>query len=350
MMQNQSRPPTPEGMRQVCDLTPHKERGERSRSREGVTPRGRFRDDSKDVLSSSYRYLGQRWQHNSRTVIPRGLAASCLSYIDTELFSDVQLAQVDDDTLDELVYIRTGLLPSTRITDLRCRTKGELRNTIANEGRRTMLSYPDRLTPLARNFSNTAEVAQRYGMPIKEFCPNRRDQLETSIAPAGRQPDREVAPAEVPAVVPVVPGRLMARLTQLAVQPIIQINDEDERMGVAAQLHAQPMHVDTRSNVPWSWPTTCYKLGEQMSPRPQEQSQDAALSRMQKRPLEATSGARMSDGPPMSAEQCRRLFMQMQTSGAVAEAATQPQTSLENLHHAAKIARTMTLPDSDLFG
>ena len=75
-----------------------------------------------------------------------------------------RLSRLSEMELDALIFVLSGISPSTKIADLDCKTKGELRQLIATEGKRVQKAQPERLAPLAHDLSNVVQVALQLGM------------------------------------------------------------------------------------------------------------------------------------------------------------------------------------------
>ena len=107
-----------------------------------------FPDDS-DKISSSYRYFGGAWKHNPRAVIPRKLKCSGLQLYKTK-FSPMATANVCDDGVDEICFIRGDFRPRSRARDLGCKVKGDFRCFSSSSAKLLMQSFlteaMDRLT------------------------------------------------------------------------------------------------------------------------------------------------------------------------------------------------------------
>ncbi|CAK0895037.1 unnamed protein product, partial [Prorocentrum cordatum] len=117
-----------------------------------------FGDESQRV-STSYRYLG------------------ALQSYDCKRFSPILLSGLDDDAVDELVFIASSLGPETRIKDFTAKNKGEMREAIAAEIARTISVYPMRLNDLSADLDNTNVIARRFGYPVERMPVSRRGGL-----------------------------------------------------------------------------------------------------------------------------------------------------------------------------
>ena len=76
------------------------------------------------------------------------------------------LAGKPEEVIDELLFIVGGLTPATRIVDLQCERKRDLREMFVNEAVCMQRIYPTRLSTLAGDLENTAVVAMHLGIPI----------------------------------------------------------------------------------------------------------------------------------------------------------------------------------------
>ena len=84
------------------------------------------------------------------------------------------MSKLSEEQLDELVYIYSGLTPRTRMTELECDTKGDLRALFCLEAAKCFRLCPSRAQGLAPDMSNSHTIARQLGMPLEEMRPCRR--------------------------------------------------------------------------------------------------------------------------------------------------------------------------------
>ena len=81
-------------------------------------------DDHK--LSTSYRVLGSMFKHGLRATIPKKMRVSAMVRVDPNEWTIFRMSLLDECQTDCLLYILSAVRPSTRISDLSCKTKGHL--------------------------------------------------------------------------------------------------------------------------------------------------------------------------------------------------------------------------------
>ena len=135
-----------------------------------------FPDDDQR-LSTSYRALGCVFKHGVRATIPKKLRASVAMSIDSNEWSVFRLANIDEHEMDMLLFILTGVPPTTRICDLNVKNKGELRRALAKEGLRVLKTQPERTSSLAHDLSNLEVTAKRLGYK-EEWLPPTKAETE----------------------------------------------------------------------------------------------------------------------------------------------------------------------------
>ncbi|CAK0866000.1 unnamed protein product [Prorocentrum cordatum] len=123
--------------------------------------------DGSQRISTFYRYLGAAWKFDC-------LKVQSLQGYDNKRFSPILLSSLDDDAVDELVYIASNLGPETRIKDFTAKSKGEMREAIAAEISRVLTAYPTRLNDLSADLTNTDILAKRLGYPVECMPVSRR--------------------------------------------------------------------------------------------------------------------------------------------------------------------------------
>ena len=154
-----------------------------------------YKDDKDDhqKLSTSYRILGMQWQYGPRSVIPKKVKSSCIMRWNPVEWTVFRFSVIDDDELDCLLFVLTGIKPTTRIADLAVRTKGELRKTIADEAARVHAAQPERSTGLAHDLSNVIVEAIRLGYKV-EYLPEHRRNAILMSSPVTMMPGPLLGP------------------------------------------------------------------------------------------------------------------------------------------------------------
>ena len=147
-----------------------------------VTDPSGFHDDQ-PKLSTSYRVLGMVWKFGARASIPKKVRTSCVHACDPTEWTLLRLSLLGEDETDALVFLVSGIRPTTRVSDLNCRTKGALRTIVSTEARRVMKAQPERLVGLAHDLSNLFQEALRLGYKLRDFPPA----LASTLDPQGQQ-------------------------------------------------------------------------------------------------------------------------------------------------------------------
>ena len=125
--------------------------------------------DDKVKLSTAYRMLGAVWRHGVRATIPKKLRGSCINHTDPDTWTVYRLSQIDDVQTDCLLYMICGMKPTTRISDLCCKNKGELKGCIKLEAKRIQKAQPERMSGLAHDLNNVVQEAVRLGFDINDL-------------------------------------------------------------------------------------------------------------------------------------------------------------------------------------
>ena len=88
-----------------------------------------FVDDDRK-LSTAYRSLGCSWMVGEGRCCPKKFRMSLITSCNSAEYPMVRLSQLGEEQIDMLLYILTGILPSTRTQDLGCTCKIEARVAI----------------------------------------------------------------------------------------------------------------------------------------------------------------------------------------------------------------------------
>lgn len=130
--------------------------------------------DDNDNLSNSYRNWGGLFHHNSRAIIPRRLRGSCIIKNDGQRWTVNLVSNLDENEVDELSFVLSGLSETSRICDLGVHTKGQLRAAFTREVQRSLEINPQRHFMLAPDLSNLTVLCLRLGLPLESIAPERR--------------------------------------------------------------------------------------------------------------------------------------------------------------------------------
>ena len=168
-------------------------RRSRSPARDLSTKSGRIRfDDDDRKISSTYKTLGLAAVSGERRCTPKRFRATCCSSCDEEEYPMVRTSQLGEEETDCLVYILCGVLPDTRMADLGCSTKGEVRDCLRSQYKVKNRKNANRLQALGDELDNLVLVAARMQYPMKIFSGRARaflaamsDQLHQQPAPPG---------------------------------------------------------------------------------------------------------------------------------------------------------------------
>ena len=154
----------------------------KSRSRERVkdlytsTGRLKFADDNKKI-SSTYKCLG--WAHGigEKKCTPKRFRSSTATCCDPDDYPMVRTSQLSEEEVDCLVFILTGVAPDTRLTDIGCVTKGDLRDSLRAQYNVKNRKNPTRLQVMGSELDNLVVVAHKMGYPMRLFTSAARSHL-----------------------------------------------------------------------------------------------------------------------------------------------------------------------------
>lgn len=140
-----------------------------SRSRMGSAKKRRKRraTSSDDDIPNSYRWLGGKHIYGDKACLPKAQKVKALKKCNEEEFNPLRLAAMEDHNIDELMFLATNCPPTLRLSDLKIRRKGDLRDLLGKEYQRTMKHHPSRMSTLAPDYSNLSEVARKAGYPAR---------------------------------------------------------------------------------------------------------------------------------------------------------------------------------------
>ena len=143
--------------------------------------------DDNQKLSTSYRVLGLMWKHGTRATIPKKIRGASIIRSNPVEWTVFRMAQLDEEQTDALLFVCSGVRPSTRIADLGTKTKGELKNAIAREAARVQKAQPERLSGTAHDLKNIILEALRLGYDLMDLPPTVREKYSRNT-PLARQP------------------------------------------------------------------------------------------------------------------------------------------------------------------
>ena len=214
---------------------------------------GLFADDD-HKLSTSYRMLGAIFKNGPRGTIPKKVRSSCIHRHDPGEWTLFRLSLLEEAETDCLVYVISGIKPCTRISDLHCRTKGQLRDAIAGEARRVAAAQPERLRGLAHDLSNVVREALRLGFDaddlpkgfLKSMSPDiiAKNNIQTSAVAAPTvqtaQQQAVVVKSQVPAQQQMLHDASVAKRRKLMSAMVSSMMLEDGAIDAAQDTTSAP--------------------------------------------------------------------------------------------------------------
>ena len=204
---------------------------QRSRSRSRVvdlfTSSGRMRfDDDDKKVSSCYRTVGWVIGVGEKRATPKRFRASCCTACDAEEYPMVRTSQLCEEEVDCLIYVLCGVLPDTRMHDIGCYTKGEVRDALRTQYQVKNKKNPNRLQVLGSELDNLVLVAHKLGYPMRLFSPNARKylsaMLEANITGESQKcciADTESSPTKTAAMLSDMATSKLAIADAIAAQP-----------------------------------------------------------------------------------------------------------------------------------
>lgn len=175
---------------------------DRDRSRSPAMPaRPSFPDDT-GKISTTYKALGMVHIHGEKRCTPKRFRASLRAACNSDEYPMVKVSQLDDECVDLLLFVLSGVLPNTKVSDLGVRMKGEARAAIRQQYLVKLRKNRSRLTILAEELDNLPMVAHRLGYPVHLFSPKLRevwDALKASQGAAYRAAAETLGAASAPA-------------------------------------------------------------------------------------------------------------------------------------------------------
>ena len=181
----------------------------RSRSRSRSPGVQKFPDDS-SKLSTAFKALGASARFGKQKVTPHKFRCSLITACDKTQWPMLLLSQFTCERLDMLLYILTGLLPTTKTSAFGVSTKGEARRAVREMYRARLVRNPSRLDTLSQDMDNIPEVAMRAGYPrwlctpemLRSIGGDKHDELPQPSVPTGKgppPPPQPPQPVEKPA-------------------------------------------------------------------------------------------------------------------------------------------------------
>ena len=89
----------------------------------------------------------------------------------------MRISHLSEEAVDCLVYILCGVSPDTKVADMGCSTKGEIRENLRCQFMVKSRKKPNRLAVLGDELDNLHIVAARLGYSMALFTPNTRQIL-----------------------------------------------------------------------------------------------------------------------------------------------------------------------------
>ena len=123
--------------------------------------------DADEALANNYRYLGGRAIYGDKAVLPKTQKIKALQQCDEMEYNPLRLSALEDSQIDELVFFATGCSPAVRLSDLKIKKKGQMRQLLVREHLRLKRTSPSRFTLLAADYGNLAAVVKSLGYPEK---------------------------------------------------------------------------------------------------------------------------------------------------------------------------------------
>ena len=127
--------------------------------------------DGDNKLSSSYVWFGAVFRYGQRKSLPKKFRLSCIVWMNPDIWTPIRISNLSEDEVDMLIYLLTSVKAETRISDLQCATKYELRELLVRESMRLLTAQPERLTSLSSDLTNVARVAYDHGYPVSSMSP-----------------------------------------------------------------------------------------------------------------------------------------------------------------------------------
>ena len=159
----------PSPKRRKRQATQEEQEGEYPNTRNGpalgLPPPPKFHDDLQK-LSTSYKALGLAHVHKKERVTTSAFRASLIVAANSELWPQFTLSQLSSEYIDLLLFLVTGVLPSTRTAELGCQTKGKARMMSRRQYEFRLSKGKGKLTEIADDFSNLPQLCLREGYPI----------------------------------------------------------------------------------------------------------------------------------------------------------------------------------------
>ena len=129
-----------------------------------IPPYQPFPDDDKK-LSTAYKSIGLSWKWGEKRVATKKFRCRLCAGCNSSEFAMLKVSQIDDEYVDILVYCLARVLPSSKICDLGCTTKGDARQAVRTQYMLKLRKNRSRLDVLAEEFDNLPMVGLRLGYP-----------------------------------------------------------------------------------------------------------------------------------------------------------------------------------------
>ena len=125
----------------------------------------RFKDDE-SKLSTSVTCLGMSHRVGKKKCASRAFRLSLCSGCSEE-FPPLRICGLSDEGVDQLLFILTGVLPTTKVSDFGVAFKGEARRAFAALHSKRVARNPQLLGQLDEEFNNLQALAIKLGYPVE---------------------------------------------------------------------------------------------------------------------------------------------------------------------------------------
>ena len=113
-------------------------------------------------MSTSFKTLGLNWQPNARCC-PKTFRCSLISACDRKRYQILTLMNLEEEAVDMLLFVLTGVAPNVRPSNFGCTNKRQMRKRVRELYRSKMKSQPGRLRILSEEYDNVGSVALKMG-------------------------------------------------------------------------------------------------------------------------------------------------------------------------------------------
>lgn len=128
--------------------------------------------DGTHKISTAYQWFGGVHKHGMRKALTKKIRLSCIIWINPDTWTPIRLAVLSEEQVDMLCFLLCTVKPDTKVADLQCSNKHELRECLLREHLRLITAQPERLSSLASDLSNIEIIAHSHGYPISLMTPD----------------------------------------------------------------------------------------------------------------------------------------------------------------------------------